>query len=114
MSIEASERLAGLIEWLSGHPKHLGRLCADPGDIGHEGLLETLEALEDREYYELALLLILRHDIDRAVSYALTRCRGASVAAELRKNGIKQTGRRFRSILREEIDRCAASGRAGA
>ena len=105
--MEQTARLIEMAEWLMEHPWYRMELChEDKIPINDEEFLKIFRALEERGYYELMLVFLLKQswDLD-SVSQALHRFWTRRVFADWEKRGSAALFREFRELVEMEAVR---------
>jgi len=105
--MEQTARLMEMVEWLAVHPWYRSGICDHLGFPGSdEEFLELFRALEEKGYYELILVLLLRYrwELD-SVSTALARFLTGKLLLDWQRNGSAAMCREFRELVEQEAGR---------
>lgn len=105
--MEENTRILEMVEWLAAHQRYRREICNDHGfPSSDEEFLELFQELEKKGYYELLVVILIKHswDLD-SVSTALTRLFARKVLADWRQSGSAAMCREFRALFLEEAAR---------
>lgn len=105
--MEKTRRMTEMTEWLVEHPWQRSEICNDGFTIDDEEFLKVFQELEEREYYELLLVFLIKqsYELD-SVEKTLTRFWTKRVIKDWLQDGSASLFREFREMFQKEI-RCA-------
>ena len=89
MDEKQTDRLVGMLLWLMEHPAQRNMLCGLNDANAHE-VMEVIELLEEQEYYELILILLLKYQENREINIATASYLGNRISCLLYENGAKR------------------------
>lgn len=105
-----TDKVIELVRWLAEHPKVQRRLCEDEYKVTPEEFIEIMELLEQHEFYEMIVVLILKNRCNAVLSQALSRMLVETMSKEWEKIGTKQMCKDMKDLIREEIRSKEAGG----
>ena len=96
-----------MAEWLMEHPWHRSEICEDDGIPNNvEEFMEIFRALEEKRYYELMLVFLLKQRWElQVVEQALVKFWTRRVFADWEKRGSAALFREFRELVELEAIR---------
>lgn len=101
------DKLIEMALWLTDHPKIQRRLCDGEYEVSPEEFLEIMEQLENKGFYELIYILLIKNQYNDVLEQAATSLLIQKAGKEWQRIGTKEMCRDFKEKIQGEIRRKA-------
>lgn len=104
--MKESERIIEIADWLIDHSWYRNEICSDGYVIDNERFLKIFQALEEKEYYELLLVFLIKQswELD-AVRESLIKLCTSRVLDDWKRFGTTPLVQEFRERFKREAFR---------
>lgn len=102
--MEYTERIIEMTDWLVSHSWYRSEICNEGYVINNERFLEIFQALEEKGYYELLLVFLIKqsYELD-AVRDTLIKFWTSRVFSDWKRLGTASLSQEFRERFQQEL-----------
>ncbi len=96
-------RTTRMMEWLANHPRIQHRICCEDFGVEPEECIQIIEMLEEKEFYELVYILLLKNEQQIVIADVLEKLKTGAWAREWEKVGNEKMCRDIKEKIRNEM-----------